>query len=366
MKSILSLILLCGAIFAPSARGQYIWLNLSFKAVLNPTNGLRAYSFTETNIDGAISRMNERLASYERGYRLRRVEPIRNVGGIGDFSGPSKWFNKDPRAFYYPNGGMSYSNKIRMESEAKANAEYFWNFNAINYYVIAGYSAIPAAAGDCAFPSTGTELITLGTVDDALVMLHETGHYFELYHPHLACGCPFIDGCYSTNGLWVGDEGIADTLPVRAGDFCFTNQNLIAQANFNLSYDSCNAFQKNLVDDAFFNLMAYGFDRVLDRLTPGQLDKWTDYANVFRGQAATGKTWFVSPTGSDVYPGNSTNSFRTVAKGLLSASSGGGDIILLRPGNYNQQLTISKPVTLRAAPTNSFRLTARSATIGRP
>jgi hypothetical protein len=39
---------------------------------------------------------------------------------------------------------------------------------------------------------------------------------------------------------------------------------------------------------------------------------------------------------------------RTVGGAVNAASAGGTDIVLIRPGNYPETLTVTKPVTLRA------------------
>lgn len=46
--------------------------------------------------------------------------------------------------------------------------------------------------------------------------------------------------------------------------------------------------------------------------------------------------------------GTSTTPFNSVAAGINAAASSGRDIVLVRTENYNEQLTLSKPVTLRA------------------
>jgi hypothetical protein len=271
-----------------------------------------------------------------------------------------------------------------MESEALATPfAYRWNSNAINYYILAGLGGsltdtngqqVGQPAGESSYPSVNHQIITLGTAHFPLVILHETAHWFELYHTQGGCIRDTSGVCGSSslcpilmNGYRLGDDGIQDTLPVQAGDFCFTTRDPIALANFGIPYAACTAEQSNRVDDAFFNLEAYGFDRTMDRLTPQQLDKWTDYANRERVFAVSGLTRFVSPTGNDSSSGlASTAPIRTVLAGLNKSSAAGGDILLLRPGNYNEQITLSNRVTLRAAPTNSFAAYPRSATIGRP
>jgi hypothetical protein len=158
------------------------------------------------------------------------------------------------------------------------------------------------------------------------------------------------------NGYFVGDDGIGDTLFEAAGDFCFTNQNLIALANLNKSYASCTAAEQTLVNNTFFNVMSYHNpptkDLVEDRLTEQQLDLHADTAsksaaNGGRAAFSSGRTLFISPGGSDAGSGRSNGPYRTVGRGVTNSVA--GEILLLRPGNYNQALTISRPVTLRAS-----------------
>ena len=385
MKRSMLFLPLCLALLAAApSHAQYVWINVSFKAVLNPTNGTRFYPFTVDDIDAGIARMNATLATYQRGYRVRRVGPLYDVGGIGDTTGPSKWYSANPRDPYPPNPNVR--NQEQMDSEARNNpAVYRWNPNALNYYVVAGFGpsltdsngvAVGQPAGEGAFPSAGFQIVTLGTVHSDLVILHETGHWLELYHTHGNCvrdnsnACGTAANCNVAApffGWRLGDDGIADTLPVQAGDFCFTSRDNVAAANYGVAYSFCTAEQQNLVDDTYLNLMAYGFNKVLDRLTPQQLDKWTRYANIERSFAMSGRTRFVSPTGSDGNTGLvGTSPKRTVFNAVSASSVGGGDIVLLRPGSYNELITINRPVTLRAGATNSFGANPLQATIGRP
>ena len=84
------------------------------------------------------------------------------------------------------------------------------------------------------------------------------------------------------------------------------------------------------------------------RLTERQLDRHADTANSTRAAFVSGRTRFVSPSGSDSGTGSSTSPYRTVARAITAANAAGGDILLLGAGAYNQTLTINKPCTLRA------------------
>jgi len=111
-RTLLSFLAAGLALLSLEAQAQYIWVNLSFKAVRNPANGQRYYAFDEADADASIAKANEWLAQYYRGYRFRRIDPIIEVGGIGDYSGPSKWYSVPPR---------EGSNVVTMEAEAQAN-----------------------------------------------------------------------------------------------------------------------------------------------------------------------------------------------------------------------------------------------------
>ena len=60
-----------------------------------------------------------------------------------------------------------------------------------------------------------------------------------------------------------------------------------------------------------------------------------------------GQTFFVDAAFNGGFVnGRSSNPFNRVAEGLHEAD-GGGDIVLIRGGDYFENLTISAPVTLR-------------------
>jgi hypothetical protein len=378
MKRLIFLLAWAALLASTPASGQFIWIDCSFKAVLNPNTGARYYPFTEADIDATLDQANRYLDAYHHGYRMRRVDPIYDIGGKGDTNGPSKWYWMNP-GDPYPNTDHDYQHE--MDAQARANPVlYRWNWNAVNYYVLGAGGMLTNASGQQIGWAWGagspppSYIVTLRTVHMPLVLLHETGHWFNLMHTQGNCDnktgvCGNTNDCsIFKNGFLLGDEGFQDTLPVQAGDYCFTNKDLIALANFALPYFACSDERKNLVNDAFFNLMSYGFDRDLDRLTPQQLDGWTDVANSDRSFAISGLTRYVSSKGNDFFFSglNSKLPKKTVLEAVSSSNPAGGDVVLLRPGNYNEQFTINRPVTIRAAATNSFPAYTSWATIGVP
>lgn len=87
-------------------------------------------------------------------------------------------------------------------------------------------------------------------------------------------------------------------------------------------------------------------------MTELQLDAWADTANGARDHAVSGTTIFVDAKAPapppPVLPGSSLFPHKTVQAGISVADESGGDIVLIRPGAYNETLRITKPVTLRA------------------
>src|SRR5512133_2431830 len=98
MRRYLFLLAYAALLTSMPAPAQFIWINCSFKAVLNPTTGTRFYQFTEADIDATLDQANQYLAGYQRGYRMRRMGPIYDIGGPaeGGTNGPSKWYYMNP------------------------------------------------------------------------------------------------------------------------------------------------------------------------------------------------------------------------------------------------------------------------------
>jgi len=315
-----------------------ITIDLSYKIVLNPADGSRPMNdfnpVTDADIETAVAAMNALSEAYYRGYRFRRVGPVIEVGGLGDTNGPSRWFNTN---FFDPNNGSDW--KEEMEDAARSDPRYAWNPNAINLYLTNGFGG-----GVCSFP-TGDHIIILGgrSAENGALQLHEIGHYFDLCHTQ-GCPCGACDPSQPGQcNTMPGDDNISDTLP----DLACWDQDDIASRSYGTNYASLSTSRQNLVDDVFFNIMSYHANRT--RLTERQLDRWADTASFSREHVVSGRTIFVQGNGGGLMPiGSSFRPFRTVRAGINTAGADGGDIVLIRPGAYDETLTITKPVTLRA------------------
>lgn len=321
-----------------------ITIRLSYKVVLNPADGTRPPGVRDADIDRAIAEMNALEQTYYRGYRFQRVDPVIDIGGRGDLTGPSRWYNTD---FFDRDNGVRWKNE--MEDEAMRNQViYVWNAIAINIYITNGI-----CGGICSFPEDADNIIIVGGCadGDGRTQLHEIGHYFSLFHTQgRRCGCCDLTRIGECN-TEPGDDEIVDTLP----DLACWNRDDIANWTYRTSYAALNSFQQELVNDVFLNVMSYhesacGQNVVTTRMTEGQLDRWTDAAKFFRSDVVDGQTWFVDPSLGGGFGGGgySVVPFRSIALAVFVADSVGGDIILLRPGALNETITITKPITLRA------------------
>jgi hypothetical protein len=352
MKHFLLLSLAAAALLASTAQAQFIDIRLSYKAVLNPATGQRAQNFTDAQIDQAIAQMNQLQAGYNRGFRFVRVDPIWNVGSLGDTTGPSRWYNSN---FADQNNGLIW--RDQMEAAARNDARYVWNNNAINIYLTGGISG-----GLGSRP--GHDIILLGgaIAGDGARQLREIGHYFDLCDIQ-GCDC---SGCGPNPGQCntPGDDGLFFTPP----DLPCWDQNASANYNYGTAYANLSPGQQNDVDNAFFNLMSPR--GAGSRLTRDQLDRWTDTASGTRRSVTTGRTWYVQgfanpcifQTGYSecgFFLGGPLGGFLTATE---LANPAGGDVIRIRGGvneTDNLPRTYSKPATWRNA--EGYNIT-----IGRP
>ncbi len=326
----------------PVYADEVISICVSYKIVLDPASGKRPSGpsgrVKDDDIDEAIGAMNAMLESYFRGFRMRRVDLITEIGGMGDTNGPSKWYDTD---FFDEDDGEKFKNQ--MEGEAQYNPGlYVWNDNAINIYITNGING-----GICSFPGDNIIIIGGSSANDGIVHLHEIGHFFDLCHTQgCDCGCcePGETGACDTEP---GDDKISDTLP----DLACWSRNNISFFKFGAFYSDLTRIQQEIVDNVFLNLMSYrdsacGFAASTTRLTELQLDQWTDTVNKDRRYVADGRTYFVEAGGG--LDGSSKFPFGSIMAAVSAVSSAGGDVIMIKPGAYLETLAISKRVTLRA------------------
>lgn len=341
-------------LFLQQAAAQHITIRLSIKIIVDPVSGLPPAGISNGLFQVAVARANQWMADYWRGYRFQITE-LTTIGGPaqGGVNGPSKWFNVPPVGTNMMNQKLA----DLFQEDTRTNGLYLRRTNQVNFYV----NTAPAAntGGWCPIaPAEASNLSCWGIVNDGpFWVVHETGHYFGLVHTFGDCQCSA--GCsYPDTG---SDDGISDTLP--EGD-CWT-LNQIAVANFNgTNYANLTPDAKRRVDDTFYNVMSYhnvpNKDVDESRMTELQLDRHANTANASRNAFVSGRTRYVSTSGDNGNSGLTGGApKRTVLNAVAASASGGGDIVLLRPGNYNEQVTLMQPVTLRAT-------RAGWVTIGRP
>jgi hypothetical protein len=316
------------------ATAQIQW-RISVKFILGsgnmmPTNsdGFDASSVNLISRQAVIDNINfanQLLDRTGRGFRFNLTE-------IQDVTGAEGFFNASAR---------SLANKEALEAAATANAasraQFFWRDDAINVYIN------NTSSGICSFVGQGNIVFTGSAAYDTLI-LHECGHFFDLFHTHNSEQFRNANGTACTNGcscaqLVGGDDGIADTVIDHE---CWDRPTLVA------NNPGAGAFQ---IDNVWLNVMSYHLPQ--DRFTDEQMDRLTDTASVARRFVATGRTWFVDRNcGSIIRNGSSrcdafSGPFGLVRDGVNNAQS--GDIVLIRAGNYNERTTFNRPVTLRAS-----------------
>ncbi len=331
---LISLSMICCAL--TSLADGVILLRLSYKVIVSPVDGSLPQGFSDAAIDESIDEMNAFLDIYGRGYRFERVEFIHRVGNVGGFDRPN--------ASHYFDINMLEADgeRANMQADALANPTFYaWNQNAVNIYINEANTG-----GTCARPSEQLIVIGGSSSGTGWLHLHEIGHYFDLCHTQgCSCGCCDAGQTGECHTL-PGNDGMADTLP----DLACWERDDIAQNSFSEDYLSLSLAQREQVDEVFLNIMSYhrsgcGQGAAVARLTELQLDRWSDTAS-FTRPVRDGRTFFVQAGAGGSQNGRSTNPFDLVAEGR-NAANGGGDIVMIRNGNYPENLTFTAPVTLR-------------------
>ena len=225
---------------------------------------------------------------------------------------------------------------------AQTNGLYRLRTNQVNIWVATPF-ADPGDSGG-AMPIPPGEVSTLGGqifVDDgAWWVVHELGHFFGLLHT--------FNG-ESLGDCTPGDDGLTDTLP---DSNCWTNLNQVAQYYFWLELRRPQRSSENPGGRCLFqrHVLPRSHEQEYsgNRLTEQQLTA-SRITPTVTGMPATGFTRHVSSTGNN---GNSgllrAAPMRTVLNAVNASASGGGDIVPIQPGNYNETMIINRPVTLRA------------------
>lgn len=310
-----------GVVLASPSSTQDIRVRLSIK-LIHAFNGLAPTGpyGDPANILSVVEQMNETFGRYGRGYGYEVVE-------ILDVFGQGQYWDVANDAEYQS-----------LAASAMSDPAFMWNSNATNVYIV-----------NSAFAAIGLDPVMLtGNLID-INWIHELGHHHGLAH------------------TFDPDDGVADTVPepnvnqcteqlgcVLGGSFeccCATKESNLAQAA------AANGWTQQQVDDIRYNAMSYfgardcvplvTFDNI--RLTPGQLDLWTDTSRLSFANEASGLTYFVDADATAPFNGLSTDPYATVAAGLHAADPGGGDVVLVRAGSYPESLVVSTPVVLRAS-----------------
>lgn len=346
MSAILRTVFVVGAALSlcgrpASATESHIRIRVSYKVIVNPVDGNRPPGTSDEQIDRNLASMNTILDTHKRGYRFVRTDPIRSVGAAGDPNGPGKYYNDR-----YSGEDGPYP--LYLDTQANPFA-YGWSPGVINIYI----NNWGGGCGSTAIYGANYALLPMGPclVNNPYGQLQSLLRTLYSVHPTqgggcLSCATPGQTGvCFTVPG----DDFIADTLP----DLPAWNQDDISNFSFGIPYASLSPADKNLVDDTYYNIASFhgyfpcGKQMDTPRLTERQLDAWGDrIRTLFAFQ--NGAPFFVDRNANPAQAnGSSRQPFATVAAAAASTVAQPGDFMYLRPGYYNERLTISKPLTLR-------------------
>ncbi len=325
-----------------SATESHIKIRVSYKVIVNPADGNRPPGTSDEQIDRNLASMNTILDTHKRGYRFVRADAIRSVGAAGDPNGPSKYYNDR-----YNTDEGSYP--LYLDTQANPFA-YGWSPGVINIYI----NNWGGGCGSTAIYGANYALVPLGPclVNNPYGQLQSLLRTLYSVHPThgggcLSCATPGQTGvCFTIPG----DDFVADTLP----DLPAWNQDDISSYSFGVPYASLSPADRNRVDDTYFNIASFhgyfpcGKQMDTPRLTERQLDAWGDRIRTLSA-FQEGAPFFVDRNANPAQAsGSSGHPFAAVAVAAASSVARPGDFMYLRPGHYNERLTISKRLTLRA------------------
>ena len=309
------------------ARADVDW-RLSIKIVTDARGDIPRSTIPRINAE--VVEANRVLSQYRRGIGFDLVEVL-VVSRLSD------WYNADPR-----DGATRDALQAIIRQDP---ANHFYRSNAINVYVLGELS------GTCAFPPDD-DIILMGRQPYKTLLLHECGHFFNLFHTHegqanlLADNSPCNLGCDCPR-LRPGErDGTAETSPDHT---CFNSKDDIARNLFGVPFASLDTERQRPINNTWSNIMSYhgGVDP-LNTLTPDQLDRMIGESNTRRRNVATGTTWFVANNGHDSNSGLSNDSLLlTVGKALQLSQP--RDIVLLRSGTFMAPEIMNKPASIYAS-----------------
>jgi hypothetical protein len=289
-------------------------------------------------LSNGVNYANTALSSSGRGYSWRLTEIVTVPGNTTPLpASTNSWFKL----------AVSAITQDDLDGKAKGNPGGFqYRTDAINFYYVDGN--LGPNGGYCAMPNENQHVILVAPNSFADVLIHEAGHFFTLQHTHNTqtfengdgSACTATPPCSCARSL-PGDDGIGDT---PEDNQCFTRDQVASNTFDNRPYDLLNSAEKVFVNNTWLNIMSYHSPGVL--FTSDQLDFMTDASNTARFNVATGRTRFVDRTNPGAGAGDRANPYRTVVQGYDAADP--GDIVLIRPGNYNEPRSYFKSVTFRA------------------
>lgn len=333
--------LVTGITQAASADDE-ITIQISWKIILDSGGNPPTGQWTQTATwDEAIVLGNDGHERFGRGFRYTH-----QFGGY--VAGAGQFFDLDE------------GEGCALETAARGNpAQFHWRNDAMNVYVVnrsGGTAASPlchgfahSPDGDCNGTYNPNMVVMCSNALAGVGMCHEFGHFFGLRHTwanDLVADTP-IDA--NPNQCHADVPGTTHNERCDLG----SDRECCCQTQIDLTLQVASADGWSTATTAMMidNLMSYHC-RINNyyTLSEGQLDRYTDFARRYGSALCTGVTFFVNNTivSFPPYTGYSDDPYRGIIEAVAASDILGGDIIMIRSGNYPGTYSISRPVTLRA------------------